>query len=175
MSGADRLEQFRTIFSEIKRAYDSDSSRSPGLVCKQGINIVKLQKPSWTNDSMDQLRNYSGVFFCVWIDDKGLAQNRIHFNIHALKMRLLEGYSITSIDFAQEFRKEFQPYTASWPNVSVAHGPLTLMQGWIDLDMQTIESDVLGLMERFTPLAEILDKLLESRIRTSRRAELAAV
>jgi hypothetical protein len=104
-----------------------------------------------------------------------LTQGRILYNIHALKMRHLEGYSITSIDFAQQFRREFSHLSDSWPNVRVDHGPLTLMQGWIELDMSTFVRDVLELMERFKPVSRIIDKLLAQRAVAPKGSQLLAV
>jgi hypothetical protein len=50
-----------------------------------------------------------------------------------------------------------------WPNVSVDYGPLTLMEGWIEVDSVHFEGDVLVLMERFQSLSSLIDRLLESR------------
>ena len=50
-----------------------------------------------------------------------------------------------------------------WPNVSVDYGPLTLMEGWIEVDSVHFEEDVLVLMERFQSLSSLIDRLLESR------------
>ena len=92
-------------------------------------------------------------------------ENRTEYNIHALKLRQLEGYSITSRDFAHDFRKGFAPTRNTWPNVSVDYGPLTLMQGWIKVDANRLEEDLLALMERFQHLSPLIDRLLESRRR----------
>jgi len=42
-----------------------------------------------------------------------------------------------------------------WPNVSVDYGPLTLMEGWIEVDSVHFEGDVLVLMERFQSLSSV--------------------
>jgi len=52
-----------------------------------------------------------------------------------------------------------------WPNASVNYGPLTLMQGWIEVDSNSFERDTLVLMERFKDLSPLIDRLLESRKR----------
>ncbi len=63
--------------------------------------------------------------------EKWTRRNRANYNIHALKLRQLKGYSVTSRDFAKELRDNFENIRGRWPNVSVDYGPLTLMQGWI--------------------------------------------
>ncbi len=90
-------------------------------------------------------------------------ENRAKYNIHALKLRQLEDYSITSRDFANDFRKGFASTTNTWPNVSVDYGPLTLMEGWIKVDSNGLEKDILVIMERFKNLSPLIDRLLESR------------
>ena len=52
-----------------------------------------------------------------------------------------------------------------WPNASVNYGPLTLMQGWIEVDSNSFEKEALPLMERFRDLSSLIDRLLESRRR----------
>lgn len=54
-------------------------------------------------------------------------QDRVFYNIRALKLRELEGYAITSRDFARDFRDRFEAMRDQWPNVRVDFGPATLM------------------------------------------------
>jgi hypothetical protein len=54
---------------------------------------------------------------------------------------------------------------AARPNVSVDYGQLTLMQGWIEVDLNRFEKDTLVLLERFEPISPLIDRLLESRRR----------
>jgi hypothetical protein len=78
---------------------------------------------------MDRVENKTGIFFSIWADAKSASQKRAHYNNHALKLRQLAAYSITSRDFAHEFRSSFARMRGGWPNVRVDYGPLTLMQG----------------------------------------------
>jgi hypothetical protein len=162
------FEPFRKTFRQIKRQFDGRAAREPGLVCKEGFYggcpVLKLQKAAWTNDSMRNVPNQTGIFFSVWLSDDAIAKNQANYNIHALKVRLLEGYSITSNDFAQDFRKAFAPLRRSWPNVSLDYGPQTLMQGWIEIEPKTFERDVLALMNRFQKASRIIDGLLAKRL-----------
>jgi hypothetical protein len=114
---------------------------------------------------MGRLENESGIFFSVWIDAEDATRNRAQYNIHALKLRQLRGYAISSRDFASEFRASFASMQSAWPNVSVAYGPQTLMQGWIDIDERSCGASILSLMLRFAEVATLIDRLLQQRRR----------
>ncbi len=158
-------QPFDRVFAKIKARFDEQSRN--GLICKQGFYkacpVLKLQKPSWTNDPMDRVENRSGIFFSIWTNDRSMMTNRVNYNIHALKLRDLKGYSIKSRDFAFDFRSAFASVRSAWPNVSVDYGPLTLMEGWIEADSVHFEKDVLDLMGGFQSLSPLIDRLLESR------------
>jgi hypothetical protein len=49
----------------------------------------------------------------------------------------------------------------SWPNVRVNYGPLTLMQGWVAIDGNRFEDDVVLLIDRFEHMSAVIDRLLE--------------
>jgi len=161
------VQPLHTLFLKTKFRFDQRQPGRDGLICKQGIYhdsvVLKLQKAAWTNDRMDQLPNQTGIFFSIWANAGTAARSRVNYNIHALKLRRLVGYSITSRDFANDFRKNFASMRAAWPNVSVDYGPLTLMQGWLEIDLNTFEKDALALMERFEQVSPMIDRLLESR------------
>jgi hypothetical protein len=165
MKKDDEVHRFRAVFAKIQIRFDE--RKSDGLLCKQGFykdcSVLKLQKASWTNDRMDQVQNKTGIFFSIWMNEKAASKSRVNYNIHALKLRQLKGYSITSRDFANDFREGFVSMRDAWPNVSVDYGPLTLMQGWIEIDPRSFGEDILGLMERFKQVSPLIDRLLESR------------
>jgi hypothetical protein len=161
------VQQLDTALAKIEARFNERIRN--GLICKQGsykdCSVLKLQKPSWTNDPMDRVENTSGIFFSIWTNKASTSKSRANYNVHALRLRQLEGYSITSRDFANEFRKSFAATRKTWPNVSVNYGPLTLMQGWIEVDSNGFEKGVLVLLERFKRLSPLIDRLLESRRR----------
>lgn len=165
--GAGNGQQFDIVFAKVKARFDEQNR--DGLICKHGFykacSVLKLQKASWTNDSMDQVQNESGIFFSIWVNEASARRNRTNYNVDALKLRRLNGYVITSRDFAADFRKRFAPMRSPWPNVRLDYGPLTLMQGWIGIKADTLEEDLSGLMERFKMLSPLIDKLLEARRR----------
>jgi hypothetical protein len=81
------------LFPKIKSQYDKRRPVHKGLVCKQGVyrncHVVKLQKPSWTNDPMDRTENETGIFFSVWVRDENA--DKANYNIHAFKLKTIEG------------------------------------------------------------------------------------
>jgi hypothetical protein len=63
--------RFDSTFAKAKARFDVQDPG--GLVCKQGYYkgsfVLKLQKPSWTNDPMDRVENTSGIFFSIWMNE----------------------------------------------------------------------------------------------------------
>ena len=72
--------------------------------------VLKIYKKSWTNDSEYPLNSTSKIFFSVWISDCSLKEQKILYNIHALKLRQLKGFKIESRKFAEDFRNSFKPF-----------------------------------------------------------------
>lgn len=126
---------------------------------------LKLYKKAWTHPKSHPLTAHSRIFFSVWINDKSLQENILHYNIHALKLRQLEGYRIESKKFAAEFRRRFKPYQKEWNNVSTDFGPLTLMEGWMPIDPSHFQHVVAGLGNRFIELAPLIDEVLTQYIK----------
>lgn len=160
------MKDFLTEFQNIKNIYDKSVPRKSGLVCVTGVfercPYVRLHRDSWISGK-------SGVFFSVWTDKDSESSGRLHYNIHALKLRQLSSYAITSRNFADNFRKAFKALSKSWPNVRVDYGPLNLMQGWIEYREKTFVPDVFRLMDQFDEICPIIDWLLEERIAPVRR------
>lgn len=154
-----------SIFANVKARFEAQDR--DGLVCKHGFYkaswVLKLQKPSWTNDPMDRVENTSGIFFSIWMKEASTRQDRANYNIHALKLRELKGYSIASRKFAIDFRSGFASMRVAWPNVSVDYGPLTLMEGWIEATADHLEENTMNLMENFQRLSPLIDSLLASQ------------
>jgi hypothetical protein len=121
---------------------------------------LKLYKKSWTSNTENPLIAESRIFFSVWINDSMIQKQKIMYNTHALKLRNLKGYSIQSRKFAETFREAFKVHENKWKNVSTDHGPLTLMEGWIKLDLENIEKDVLGLANNFLIIEHLIDETL---------------
>ena len=131
--------------------------------CWHESAVLKLQKRRWSNTAPAAGPGESGLFFSVWANDEGLRQKRVFYNIHALKLRALSGYSLQSREFAAAFRAAFEAEIPGWPHCTVDFGPQTLMQGWIAWEPARLEDEVEALVKRFVPLAELLDRLLDAR------------
>ena len=119
--------------------------------------FLKIYKESWANSSQDPLTAESRIFFSIWVNDSTLDKQKLFYNIHALKLRHLKGYSIQSRKFAETFRKSFKPHEHNWQNVSVNFGPLTLMEGWLELDPANLQKDILKLANNFLTLEHLID------------------
>lgn len=124
--------------------------------------VLKLYKKSWATKFQDPLTARSRIFFSVWVNGKTLKQKRLYYNIHALKLRELDRYKITSWDFADSYRARFKKYEDRWPNVSTVYGPLTLMEGWIELNESKSQHDIEILSKNFIEIDYLIDDLLEA-------------
>lgn len=154
------LNQFQKVADQLdlKLLDKNQIEISVGIVLDSAC--LKLYKKSWTNDIQNPLTAESRIFFSVWINDSTIEKQKIMYNIHALKLRNLKGYSIQSRKFAETFRTGFNAYQNEWSNVSVNHGPLTLMEGWIKLDLENIEKDILELANNFLTIEHLIDETL---------------
>jgi hypothetical protein len=122
--------------------------------------VLKLHKKHWANMPFETPQSGSAIFFSIWMNDKTLKEDKLFYNIHALRLRQLKGYSITSREFAENFRKKFKQYENRWPNVSVDYGPLTLMEGWIKPDPTHLQKNILELANKFLEIDFLIDDLL---------------
>lgn len=131
-----------------------------GLNCLTGefldCAVFKLQKDGWTEGGSGE-----GVFFSIWLGEKDLKKGRFNYNIHAYKLRTRPGYAVKPREFAAAFRVRLD--LSPWPNVSLAYGPQTLMQGWVAADLETFGAEVRKLVKRFVAMHEVIDVLLEER------------
>lgn len=123
---------------------------------------LKLYKKEWTNDADNPLTATTRIFFSVWVNDSILLDEKVFYNIHALKLRHLKGYAISSRDFATTFRKHFKEFEPQWENVSVKFGPLTLMEGWQKVDSENLEATITSLANNFLTIETLIDKTLSS-------------
>jgi len=124
--------------------------------------FLKLYKKAWANKSQDPLTSTSRIFFSVWINDSAIQEQKIYYNIHAFKLRQLDGYTIKSRDFADKFRTGFKKFEKNWPNVSVKLGPLTLMEGWVKLDMKNFKDEIVKLANYFLEIEHLIDNTLKA-------------
>jgi hypothetical protein len=125
--------------------------------------VLKFQSPSWINNSLKAKPFNESVFFGIWVNEESVHQFKLHYNIHALKLRELTGYKVKSKEFADKFRARFKRFEKQWPNVRTDFGPLTLMQGWVHFDENNLEALIKTLSNQFLEIAFIIDDLLMER------------
>lgn len=154
------LTEFQSAASLIDRTQvDPHIQFFVGLVLNSAA--VKAFKPQWSNQPRDPVNATGRIFFSVWVNKESIENNRLYYNIHALKLRQLDGYKIASRDFAERFRLQFKTHAKNWPNLNTNYGPLTLMQGWKDLHLLTLQKDVAELLHNFSAVSPIIDSTLE--------------
>jgi hypothetical protein len=122
--------------------------------------VLKLFKRSWTNQFQDPLTAETRIFFSIWVSDASIKEQKLLYNIHALKLRQLKGYTIQSRKFADLFRKSFKEFEYKWKNVSLDFGPSTLMEGWLNIDNGNFQSDILELANNFLEIEHLVDDTL---------------
>ncbi|MEP6674921.1 MAG: hypothetical protein ABJA78_07190 [Ferruginibacter sp.] len=160
MNDKKYLETFQRATSKLdqKRLQKKQIEVAAGIVLD--CPFLKLYKRSWASPSKDPLTATSRIFFSVWLSNAGAEEQKIFYNIHAFKLRQLKGYSIQSRKFADAFRKHFKQEKQQWPNVSVQYGPLTLMEGWLKVDLEDFLDETLELANNFLKIEYLIDETL---------------
>lgn len=151
------LNEFQKVANQIDKKVLSKKQLEVAVGLYEDSVFLKLYKRSWANNFQDPLTSESRIFFSVWINDSTLSKQKIFYNIHALKLRQLKGYSIESRKFADAFRVDFKKFEHKWKNVSVKFGPLTLMQGWIEMDFKNFNNTILQLAKNFVEIEYLID------------------
>ena len=122
--------------------------------------VLRLQKRSWANKPSERPQSGAAIFFSAWLNAAAVKEDMLLYNIHALKLRQLSGYSIASREFAAAFRQRFKRVERQWPHVSTGFGPLTLMQGWKEIDTGHLPKDISVLANKFLEIDFLIDDLL---------------
>ena len=152
------LDKFQKAADKLdKRLLTKKKVESAVVLYGKDCVVLKLYKRAWANQFQDPLTSESRIFFSVWISDSSLKEQKLSYNIHALKLRQLKGYSIQSRKFAGIFRDSFKPFEHKWKNVSVDFGPMTLMEGWQRIDMENFQNDILELANNFLEIEHLVD------------------
>lgn len=123
---------------------------------------LKIYKPEWSSNPESPLNAPGRIFFSAWVNEKSVEKRKLYYNIHALKLRELKEYKIPARSFAEDFRKQFEDAQENWENVSVKYGPLTLMEGWLELIPDHIQKDLCMLAHKFLNLSPVIDTVLNN-------------
>jgi len=160
------LERFQNAADQI----DERLLARKQLEVSTGLYIdsvfLKLYKKSWASPLQDPLVAETRIFFSVWICDSAIRERKLFYNIHALKLRRLKGYSMESRKFADTFRDSFKDFEHKWKNVSVKFGPLTLMEGWLKINLENFQDEILELANNFLEIEYLIDDALAKFKRT---------
>lgn len=159
-------------FENAVNAFDKKVLEKSGLEIQTGIwlnsVVLRLQKKHWANNPDDKPQSGSAIFIGIWIDQEAFSKKILKYNIHALKLRELNGYALQSRAFADSFRQKFKEFEQKWENVNVQFGPQTLMEGWIPLNEENIQKDILNLINSFIEIVPLIDEtLLEFQKKTN--------
>lgn len=153
--------KFQSAISTILKKELDDLKLKVSIGSVMESLALKVYKSEWSSNPQSPLIANGRIFFSIWVNDKAIQENKICYNIHALKLRELKGYKILSRNFAERFREQFINNSDNWPNVSVQYGPLTLMEGWIELKPDSIEKDTSQLVQKFLDISFIIDETLD--------------
>jgi len=149
-SAADRLDKQLFAQKDLKVA----------VVVYQNAVVLKVYRQSWANPVSDPLTAETRIFFSVWINYSDTQKQKLFYNIHAFKLRKLSGYAIESRKFATVFRRDFKKYEPQWQNVSLNFGPLTLMQGWVQFEVEQVEDEIIKLAYNFLEIEHLIDSTI---------------
>jgi len=156
------LNLFQTAANQLDKKKLAGKKIETTVGIYQDSVFLKLYKTGWANKFPEPLSAESRIFFSVWINDKAIKESKLLYNIHALKLRQLSGYSIVSREFASAFRNKFIKFENHWPNVSTDFGPQTLMQGWVKADEGSFQDEIVGLAKQFLKIDHLIDNLLNT-------------
>ncbi|HEY8927691.1 MAG TPA: hypothetical protein VIM55_00770 [Mucilaginibacter sp.] len=122
--------------------------------------VLRLYKQHWANIPDAKPQTGPAIFFSIWTANADLKERKLFYNVHALKLRKLNGYAITSRRFADDFREQFKSLEHNWPNVSMKFGPQTLMQGWKTVNLDFLVEDILNLANKLIEIDILIENLL---------------
>ena len=158
------MEKYRNVLKKIEKMHAHSLSDKHGLTCKQiqygDAAALYIAKKNWTNRFERDREKTIGIFYCVWVSPELLEDEKYAYNIHSLKLRELPGYKLASREFANNFRTAVQSRVASWPNISMDYGPLTLLEGRDQCEIDTFDKKIEKRISDFVEIHKEIDKLL---------------
>jgi hypothetical protein len=158
------MQKYLEIFNAVKaeREYGLQWQHKLSIKTGEGLGaaLLKVIKPSWTIDAPEELLNTNGLFFSVWVDPACEAKGLARYNLHAKKLRAIKGETFAARDFARRFRANAKSELSAWPNLVYPVGPITLFEGHVQLDLNTLQAETTQLVDRFVKLTPMIDQML---------------
>jgi hypothetical protein len=155
---------YLSLFQQVGDKLDKKLLNQKQLQLETGVwldsIVLRLYKQHWANNPDAKPQTGPSIFFSIWINIADINEHKLFYNIHALKLRKLNGYALTSRKFAEDFREQFKSFEHNWPNVSTKFGPQTLMQGWKIVDLNFPMEDILKIANKLIDLDVLIENLL---------------
>ena len=158
---------YLSLFQQVIDKLDKRTSNQKQVQVDTGVwlnsVVLRLHKRHWANNPDAKPQTGPAIFFSIWINIASINEHKLFYNIHALKLRKLNGYAITSRKFADDFREQFKTIEYDWPNVSMKFGPQTLMEGWKNINTDFLIEDILTIANKFIEIDVLIENLLTNR------------
>ena len=161
------MERYSKILKQQANHHAPSVLRKHGLICKQvpfgdGPPPLYIAKAQWTNRFDEDRDATMGIFCSIWVSPALLEQKIFAYNIHAKKLRDMPGYKLVSRKFARDFRNLVKTQVSNWPNISLDHGPTTLLQGKEICELNSFAEKVEERINGFVDIHQHIDSLLEA-------------
>lgn len=158
------LEKYLKEFKKAAQLLDTKPFNEKNIQIQTGIwldaVVLRIQKRHWANNPEEKPHSGAAIFMSIWLDEKSITNQRILYNMHALRLRQLNNYKLQSRAFANSFRKKLTPLKKLWPNISTDFAPQTLMEGWTTLSPQNLQNDIFQLANNFLSIENLVEKTL---------------
>jgi len=158
---------YLSLFQQVADKLDKRILSEKQLHAETGVwlnsVVLRIHKQHWANNPDAKPQTGPAIFFSIWIGIADIKEHKLFYNIHALKLRKLNGYTLTSRKFAEDFREQFKSLEHNWPNVSMKFGPQTLMEGWIMVNLDNPIEDILQIAHQFIEIDILIENLLINR------------
>jgi len=164
------MEQYNKVLKQQEIQHAPNLLKKHGIVCKQlqfggdESQPLYLAKPHWTNRFDKNRESTIGIFCSIWVSPSLLKEQQFAYNIHSKAIRKLPEYNLTSQKFAADFRSLVLSQITRWPNISVDHGPVTLLQGKDTCDLDTFADKIQERIHGFVDIHLHIDQLLEASL-----------
>jgi hypothetical protein len=155
---------YLSLFQQVADKLDKKLLHQKQLQVETGVwlnsVVLRIHKQHWANNPDAKPQTGPAIFFSIWINVVDIKEHKLFYNIHALKLRKLTGYVLTSRRFADDFREQFKSVEHNWPNVGTKFGPQTLMQGWKKVNLDFPVEDILKIADKFIEIDILIENLL---------------